>query len=257
MRILRIRCKLRTIIPSWGFRAVSDEIAQIRALLTSLELKIDVSPGAALRDFAALELPEILSDVIDYLMPQLTPYQAAFYLYLFRHSILASGTQHVRVSVRGMKAIVASPRTDADAGTSYGQVAICLKQLEDKQAIRKEAEPNREGTLYKVFIPEEIESCLLAMKAKTVMPTPVSDPQAEVDYYNIRENRALIFERDGYQCQYCRKQLTRFTATLDHIRPISQGGGNEYDNVTTSCLGCNSRKTSKLLSDFLTDARSQ
>jgi hypothetical protein len=238
-----------------GNRAVSDEIAQIRALLASLELKIGVSPDeAALRDFAALELPEILSDVIDYLMPQLTPYEAAFYFYLFRHSILSSGTQHVRVSVRGIRAIVASSRSDADTGVSYGQVAASLKQLEDKKAIRKEAEPNREGTLYKVFIPEEIESCRLAMKERLIAPTPVSDPQAEVDYYNVRENRALIFERDGYQCQYCKKQLTRFTATLDHITPVSKGGGNEYDNVITACLGCNSRKTGKPLSDFLADA---
>jgi hypothetical protein len=80
-------------------------------------------------------------------MPQLTPYEAAFYFYLFRHSILSSGTQHVRV-----------------------------------KAIRKEAEPNREGTLYKVFIPEEIESCRLAIKERLIAPTPVSDPQAETDY---------------------------------------------------------------------------
>lgn len=146
---------------------MSDEIAQTRALLASLELKIGVSPGeAVLRDFAALEMPEILSDVIDYLMPQLKPYEAAFYFYLFRHSILASGTQYIRVSVRGMKSIVASPRTGAETGTSYSQVATCLKHLEDKAAIRKEAEPNREGTLYKVFIPKEIESCRLAMRKK-------------------------------------------------------------------------------------------
>ncbi len=233
---------------------MNDEIEQIRAILTTLETRIGVSPEeAALRDFAALEIPEILSDVIDYLMPQLTPYQAAFYFYLFRHSILSSGTQHVRVSVRGMKAIVTAPRADADAGTSYGQVATCLKQLEDKGAIRKEAEPNRDGTLYKVFIPEEIEACRLAMKTKLGSPSPISDPHAEVDYYNVRENRAIIFERDGYQCQYCSKQLTRFTATLDHITPVSKGGGNEYDNVITACLGCNSRKTGKPLSDFMAD----
>ncbi len=97
--------------------AMNDEIEQIRAILASLKLKIGVSPDeAALRDLAALELPEILSDVVDYLMPQLTPYQAAFYFYLFRHSILSSGTQHVRVSVRCMKGIATSPRTDSDAG---------------------------------------------------------------------------------------------------------------------------------------------
>lgn len=233
---------------------VSGEIEQIRAILATLELKIGASPEeAALRDFAALELPEILSDVIDYLMPQLTAYQAAFYFYLFRHSLLASGTQHVRVSVRGIRAIVTSSRSDARTGISYAQVADCLKQLVDKGAIRKEAEPDREGTLYKVFIPEEIESCRLAMKANLSVPEPVLNPQAEADYYNVRENRALIFERDAYRCRYCEKQLTRFTATLDHMKPVSKGGGNDYENVITACLGCNSRKTGKYLSDFYAD----
>lgn len=233
---------------------MSDEIEQIRALLTTLELRIGVSPDeVGLRDFAALELPEILSDVIDYLIPRLTPYEAAFYFYLFRHSILTSGTQHVRVSVRGMKAIVASPRADSNSGTSYGQVAECLKQLVDKGVIRKESEPNRDGTLYKIFIPEEIEFCRLAMKEKVIVPAPTLEPQSEIDYYNVRENRILVFERDSYQCRYCEKQLTRFTATLDHLKPVSKGGGNEYDNVITACLGCNSRKTGKNLSDFFAD----
>lgn len=74
-----------------------------------------------------------------------------------------------------------------------------------------------------------------------------------VDYYNVRENRHQIFERDGYKYAYCSKQLTRFTATLDHIKPVSEGGDNSYDNVTTACLACNSEKTGKPLGDFLAD----
>jgi hypothetical protein len=132
-------------------------------------------------------------------------------------------------------------------------VAGCLKQLVDLGVIRKQSEPNRTGTLYKVLIPEEIELCRLVMKSEAIKPDPISNPQSEVDYYQVRENRTLIFERDGYQCEYCRKQLTRFTATLDHITPVSQGGGNEYDNVVTACRECNSRKTGKALGDFLAD----
>jgi hypothetical protein len=233
---------------------VKDEINHIRELLTALELRITVSADeTSLRSFAALELPEILSDIIDYLMPQLKPYEIAFYFYLFRHSIVAAGTQHVRVSTRDLKSIVAAPRTDAGTGTSWGHAAECLKQLVDKGVIRRESEPNREGTLYKVLIPEEIELCRNAMQAEVNKPDPILDPRTEVDYYNVRENRTLIFERDGYQCRYCQKQLTRFTATLDHLTPVSKGGGNEYENVITSCLGCNSRKTAKALGDFLAD----
>lgn len=234
---------------------MSDEIEQIRELLNALESQVAASPDeAALRDFAALELPELLSDVVDYLLPTLTPYQAAFYFYLFRHSIISSGTQYVRVSIPNLRTIVASPRTDSESGTSYQHVSDCLKQLVDKGILRKESEPNREGTLYKVLIPEEIESCQTAMKAAISKPMPVVNPLAEVDYYNVRENRSAVFERHSYKCQYCDKQLTRFTATLDHLVPVSQGGGNEYGNVITACRECNSRKTGKSLGDFLADS---
>ena len=71
------------------------------------------------------------------------------------------------------------------------------------------------------------------------------------------ENRHKIFERDSYKCAYCDKQLTRFTATLDHVTPVSAGGDNNYDNVITACLQCNSQKTGKPLGDFLADRDQQ
>lgn len=67
----------------------------------------------------------------------------------------------------------------------------------------------------------------------------------EQDYYNIAENRLKIFERDGYECYKCTKQLTRFNATLDHIQPVSEDGANSFDNLVTCCLHCNSRRGSK------------
>ena len=84
---------------------------------------------------------------------------------------------------------------------------------------------------------------------------PQVDIETDVVYYNVRENRHQIFERDRYKCAYCGKQLTRFTATLDHIKPVSDGGDNSYDNVTTACLACNSEKTGKPLGGFLADRR--
>lgn len=75
----------------------------------------------------------------------------------------------------------------------------------------------------------------------------------EVDYYNYRENRLKIYERDGYKCQHCGKQLTRFTATLDHVTAVSQGGDNSFENLITSCRECNSKKNARLLGDFMAD----
>jgi 5-methylcytosine-specific restriction endonuclease McrA len=62
-----------------------------------------------------------------------------------------------------------------------------------------------------------------------------------------------VFERDGYKCRNCEKQLTRFTTTLDHVRAVAEGGDNSFDNLVTACIGCNSRKRRRTVGDFLAE----
>ncbi len=87
-------------------------------------------------------------------------------------------------------------------------------------------------------------------QAEQQVPKPV-DETREVDFYNIAENRLKVFERDGYKCKYCAKQLTRFSATLDHIQPVSKGGTNTMDNLVTACLHCNSSRGSRPVMDAI------
>ena len=62
-----------------------------------------------------------------------------------------------------------------------------------------------------------------------------------------------MYERDGYKCHYCDKQLTRFTATLDHVIPVAEGGDNSFGNLGTACVGCNSRKAERPVGDLLAE----
>jgi DNA-directed RNA polymerase subunit RPC12/RpoP len=141
-----------------------------------------------------------------------------------------------------------------DAGFSQTTVREALRTLETVGAIRKEGEPNRDGTLYKVLLPEEIKSCRFLMQQREASDAQNGEKlEAEVDFYNIRENRVKIYERDNYVCQHCGKQLTRFSATLDHLQPVSEGGRNNYDNLVTACRECNSRKSAKTIGDFIAD----
>jgi 5-methylcytosine-specific restriction endonuclease McrA len=60
-----------------------------------------------------------------------------------------------------------------------------------------------------------------------------------------------IFRRDGGRCAYCgvpvrrlRKGLSRAgdLATLDHVRPRSQGGRLEEGNLVLACRACNNAR---------------
>jgi 5-methylcytosine-specific restriction endonuclease McrA len=239
-----------------------DKIEKARGLLAELEEQNSGVPSELARMFSGLELSDIVRDVVDFLMPSLKPYEAAFYWYLFRHSILESGSQLLRASTRGLQSgVLRSAYADTSKGSkevnsgslSYGAVADTLRSLEEIGAIRREGDPNRDGTLYRVLLPEEIPLCKAARSERDKLLAPTAAKESEADYYNVRENRLKVFERDSYVCRHCGKQLTRFTATLDHIQAVSNGGDNSFDNLVTSCLGCNSRKSSRLLSDFIAD----
>jgi len=229
---------------------------EIRQLLNEIEEEIETDsvPGS-IRDFSAFELPLIIQEIVDDLQPLLRPYDAAFYWYLFRHSIAKNGNPHLRVSTRNLrKAVVKSSYSNAAENTiSFHKVTETLQALEAIGAIRKEGEPNREGTLYRVLIPDEIEACRKFRAERTAAEPAPEISESEVDYYNVRENRSKVYERDGYKCRYCEKQLTRFTATLDHVKPVAEGGDNSFDNLVTACLICNSRKHHRPVGDFLAE----
>lgn len=235
---------------------MKERLDHIRRLLSEIEDQMSKNLESDNQsDFSAMELPLVIQEIVDDLQPLLTPYEAAFYWYVFRHSIAENGSSIVRVSTRELQtAAVKSSYAGPERGEiSLAKVREALAALESIGAVRKEGEPNRDGTPYKILIPDEIEACR-KFRAERVKTSPRPEVlQKDLDYYNVRENRIKVFERDAYKCRYCSKQLTRFTATLDHLKPISEGGDNGFENLLTACLNCNSRKNRRAMSDFLAD----
>lgn len=242
---------------------MKETLTKIRSLLDELESETSSADGTvAIRAFSGLELPDIIRDVVDLLMPEIRPFEAAIYLHLLRHSIIETGTQLIRVSRRGLQSgVIKSAYTgstsggkDADsAAASFKTVRLALENLESVGAVREEAGPNREGTLFRVMLPEEIEICRRRREQLAAHSSTVVADEREADFYNVRENRLKVYERDGYKCQYCGKQLTRFTATLDHVKSVKNGGDNSFENLLTACLKCNSKKNFRLLGDFVAE----
>ena len=54
--------------------------------------------------------------------------------------------------------------------------------------------------------------------------------------------RAYILHRDGYVCAKCGGGAVLH---VDHIVPVSEGGGNEPENLRVLCEGCNLARRSQ------------
>ena len=223
---------------------MNQRVEKIRQLLSELEVEAAVDASRD-RGFSALELPQLIQEIVDDLQPLLTPYDAAFYWFLFRHSIAKDGSPFIRVSTRSLqRAVVRSSYSQAEENTiSLGKVQETLRALENVGAIRKEGEPNRQGTQYRVLIPDEIEACRKFRAERRVSEPALMFPTSELEDAITHDHRIRVFERDSYKCYSCAKQLTRFTATLDRVRPIAEGGDNSFENLVTACMECNSRKS--------------
>src|SRR3569833_2385730 len=217
---------------------MNPRIERIRQLLGELEAESATGPGGDL-GFSALELPEIIGEIVDDLQPILTAYDAAVYWFLFRHSIAKDGNPQIRVSRSTLRrAVVKSSYTDAEENMiSFGKVQDTLRALEEIGAIEKLGEPNRQGTLYRVLIPDEIEACR-QFRAERMAEENELFPSSDKSGHR---KRMQVFERDGYKCRKCEKQLTRFSATVDYIQMPENGGDESADNLVTTCAECNTR----------------
>lgn len=77
--------------------------------------------------------------------------------------------------------------------------------------------------------------------------------------------RKILGEKFGWKCRYCRKELTPDSkksdasfwgmdfeyAELDHILPVSRGGGNNIENLALCCCNCNGAKRDKTENEYL------
>lgn len=68
-------------------------------------------------------------------------------------------------------------------------------------------------------------------------------------------NPILVFERDGWRCQMCRRKTPRklrgkhlpLSPELDHIIPLAAGGEHTYRNTQCLCHDCNNKKGVQVL----------
>lgn len=57
-----------------------------------------------------------------------------------------------------------------------------------------------------------------------------------------KRQRFEAFKRDKFTCQYCGRRPPDVMLEADHIVPVSKGGPDTIENLTTSCTDCNRGK---------------
>src|ERR1035441_4312420 len=139
------------------------------------------------------ELPIIIKTFVDFLMPELTPYEVSLYLFLLRNSFIENGNLQIRIGKRTIaERFVKGVRGNR---ANYEHITTVLKALEEKKCI-KVGDTDREGTFYEIYLPMDIDE----VKKKTLITTV---NQEETDYFNDVMRRKELFERDNYNCFYC------------------------------------------------------
>ena len=58
-------------------------------------------------------------------------------------------------------------------------------------------------------------------------------------------SRRGVFERDNGQCQYCGVYVHKRAMTIDHVLPVSRGGGTNWTNCVLACQRCNHSKSDR------------
>jgi hypothetical protein len=62
--------------------------------------------------------------------------------------------------------------------------------------------------------------------------------------------RFEVFKRDGFTCVYCGSHPPNVILHCDHVVAVANGGGNDIDNLVTSCDACNFGKGARALTSI-------
>lgn len=176
----------------------------------------------------------VLLGLVDDVLPVLPPYEFTLYLLLLRHSQLIDNR---RVATLGKRTILAAlGKGTRSSNGNYQHITEKLGNLA-RLGFIEVGETTREGTVYAVRLPMEIE-----LVQEFIRSRPPMSEGPEGNYFVDPALRLTLFERDHWRCSYCGELLTEATATLDHRVPRARGGNDHPENLTTCCMMCNAIK---------------
>lgn len=77
------------------------------------------------------------------------------------------------------------------------------------------------------------------IKVNSIIATYGNNPYPN---YTPPLNNPALFRRDRFMCMYCGERIRHRFLSRDHVRPLSLGGKDEWQNVVAACRSCNNHK---------------
>jgi hypothetical protein len=179
---------------------------------------------------------QCLADIEDRLFPilDLDVWERCLYYHLLRHT-----------RVLGVGAVSVGLVTIARAnGMSEVKAREALRSMDKKGCIQIE-DRNRKGHVVRVLLPAEIER----LQRETAVPAAVDIEK--IDFFADRRYVPAILGRDGNECFYCGRAVTRETVVLDHVIAEAIGGSGSHRNIVSACHECNSIKQAAPADEYL------
>lgn len=127
--------------------------------------------------------------------------------------------------VRVMGAVYSVERLQVDLEREFKAKALEVQQLADKISSISSSLQNSKSQIGHL-LSVSYENC------RRIANAVISD----------KKIRTAVFDRDGGKCVKCGSSEL---LSVDHIKPVVKGGGNDLGNFQTLCLPCNLQKGSK------------
>jgi 5-methylcytosine-specific restriction endonuclease McrA len=75
-----------------------------------------------------------------------------------------------------------------------------------------------------------------------------------VDMHDTEVAKDVLFARDGWECQYCGRQINKTSGSIDHVKPrrfyrdqgLPVSEAHVWENVVSACKPCNGKKGGRL-----------
>jgi 5-methylcytosine-specific restriction endonuclease McrA len=104
--------------------------------------------------------------------------------------------------------------------------------------------------LGKVEVVEEYDDVLRSITVSIKTPAVVRLTKSRASTKQVvRFSRVNVYTRDAFRCQYCGEKKAMDELNYDHVVPRARGGQTVWENIVTSCYGCNDRKGSRTLEE--------